>query len=76
VVGPHGEPEPALAEDAEIPALRLEHLPSGETVYRLPESASAGSGDRQASPRPKTAAPLPAARETTQEGEAQPRPPA
>jgi hypothetical protein len=37
VVGPHGEEGPALSDDVTIPDLRLEHLPAGETVYRLAE---------------------------------------
>jgi hypothetical protein len=35
VVGPHGEEGPALRGDSALPDLRLEHLPNGETVYRL-----------------------------------------
>jgi hypothetical protein len=37
VVGPHGEEGPAFPDDAPIPELRPEHLPTGETVYRLVE---------------------------------------
>jgi hypothetical protein len=47
VVGPHGEEGPALADDSTLPELRLEHLPSGETVYRLGEELPERSrGDR------------------------------
>ncbi len=37
VVGPHGEEGPVLPDDSTIPELRLEHLPTGEIVYRLTE---------------------------------------
>ena len=47
VVGPHGEHEPALPEGSEIPALRLEHLPSGETVYRLLDDCAAQGCNHQ-----------------------------
>jgi len=51
VFGPHGEAEPALAECAEIPELRLEHLATGETVCRLVDEVPKESGDKQAEPR-------------------------
>ncbi len=43
VVGPHGEKDPALPDDSTIPELRLEHLSTGETVYRLAEETYEGS---------------------------------
>jgi superfamily II DNA or RNA helicase len=50
VIGPHGEAGPVLSEDATIPELRLEHLPTGEIVYRVAGETPAGRpGDRSPS---------------------------
>ena len=35
VIGPDGEPNPAIPEGTGIPELRSERLSTGETVYRL-----------------------------------------
>ena len=35
VLGPDGEEGPEIADDSTYPELRLEHLPDGESVYRL-----------------------------------------
>jgi hypothetical protein len=43
VVGPHGEEGPDIPDDSTVPELRLEHLPGGETVYRLAEDLLEGS---------------------------------
>jgi hypothetical protein len=42
VIGPHGEQGPVLPDALTIPELCLEHLPTGETIYRLAEKLPEG----------------------------------
>jgi hypothetical protein len=39
VLGPSGEEAPCLSEGPGAPALRLDHLPTGDVVYRLETGA-------------------------------------
>jgi hypothetical protein len=47
-VGPQGEEGPTIPDDAHVPELHLDRLPTGEMVYRIAEAIAERSQGNQA----------------------------